>query len=30
MSALGKFNKGEATKVKLMRGKEELVLDIVF
>ena len=30
MSALGKFNKGEATKVKLIRGKEELVLDIVF
>ena len=30
MSALGKFNKGEATKVKLKRGKEELLLDVVF
>lgn len=30
MGALGKFNKGDATKVKVMRGKEELVFDIVF
>ena len=30
MEALNKFNKGEATKVKLMRGKEELILDIIF
>lgn len=30
MSALGKFNKGEATKVKLKRGKDELQLDVVF
>ncbi len=30
MEALNKFNKGDATKVKLMRGKEELVLDITF
>ncbi len=30
MSALGKFNKGEATKVKLKRGKDELLLDVVF
>jgi Zn-dependent M28 family amino/carboxypeptidase len=30
MDALNKFNKGDATKVKLMRGKEELVFDIVF
>ena len=30
MDALNKFNKGDATKVKLMRGKQELVLDIVF
>ena len=30
MSALGKFTKGEATKVKVKRGNEELVFDIVF
>jgi hypothetical protein len=30
MDALNKFNKGDATKVKLLRGKQELVLDIVF
>jgi hypothetical protein len=30
MSALGKFNKGDATKVKVKRGKEELVFDIIF
>ena len=30
MSALGKFTKGEATKVKVKRGSEELVFDIVF
>ena len=30
MQVLGKFNKGEATKVKVTRGKEELVFDIVF
>ncbi|MGC4101042.1 M28 family peptidase [Ferruginibacter sp.] len=30
MEALSKFNKGDATKVKVMRGKEELVFDIVF
>ena len=30
MKALNQFNKGDATKVKLMRGKNELVLDIVF
>lgn len=30
MDALNKFNKGDATKVKLMRGKEEITLDIVF
>jgi hypothetical protein len=27
---LSKFNKGDATKVKLKRGNEELVIDIVF
>lgn len=30
MDALNKFNKGESTKVKLMRGKEELELVVVF
>lgn len=30
MDALNKFKKGDATKVKLKRGKEELILDIVF
>ncbi len=30
MDALNKFNKGDATRVKLMRGKQELVLDVVF
>jgi aminopeptidase YwaD len=30
MGALGKFNKGDATKVKVKRGKEELVFDIIF
>ncbi len=30
METLGKFNKGDATKVKLRRGTEELVIDIVF
>jgi aminopeptidase YwaD len=30
MEALGKFNKGDATKVKLLRGNEELIFDIVF
>ena len=30
MNALNKFKKGDATKVKLMRGKEEITLDIVF
>ncbi len=30
METLSKFNKGDATRVKLMRGKEELVLDIIF
>jgi aminopeptidase YwaD len=30
MGALGKFNKGEAAKVKVKRGKEELVFDVVF
>jgi len=30
MQALGKFNKGEATKVKVKRGNEELVFDIIF
>lgn len=30
MQVLGKFNKGDATKVKVKRGSEELVFDIVF
>ena len=30
MQVLGKFNKGDATKVKINRGKEEIVFDIVF
>ncbi len=30
MGALGKFNKGDATKVKVLRGTQELVFDIVF
>ena len=30
MSALNKFSKGQSTKVKLMRGKEEVVLDVTF
>ncbi len=30
MQVLGKFNKGDATKVKVNRGKEVLVFDIVF
>jgi aminopeptidase YwaD len=30
MGALNKFNKGETTNVKLMRGKEEMVLPITF
>ncbi len=30
MGALGKFNKGDATKVKVMRGTQELLFDIVF
>ena len=30
MGALGKFNKGDATKVKVKRGSEELVFDIIF
>lgn len=30
MGALGKFNKGDATKVKVKRGGEELVFDIIF
>ncbi|MEO6406051.1 MAG: M20/M25/M40 family metallo-hydrolase [Ferruginibacter sp.] len=30
MEALSKFNKGDAARVKLKRGKEELYLDIVF
>ena len=30
MGALGKFNKGEATKVKVKRGNEALVFDIIF
>ena len=29
MGALGKFNKGDATKVKVKRGNEELTFDIV-
>jgi aminopeptidase YwaD len=30
MSALNKFNKGDATKVKVKRGNEELLFDIIF
>ena len=30
METLGKFNKGDATKVKLKRGAEELTFDIIF
>jgi aminopeptidase YwaD len=30
MEALSKFNKGDATKVKVKRGREDLVFDIVF
>jgi aminopeptidase YwaD len=30
MGALNKFNKGETTNVKLMRGKDEIVLPITF
>jgi hypothetical protein len=30
MKALGKFNKGDTTKVKVKRGKEEIVKDITF
>ncbi len=30
MEALSKFNKGDATRVKLKRGKEELSFDVVF
>ncbi len=30
METLGKFNKGDATKVKVKRGNEELILDLVF
>ncbi len=30
MGALGKFNKGDATKVKLKRGEQEMIFDIVF
>lgn len=30
MEALSKFNKGDATKVKIKRGAEELIFDIVF
>ena len=30
MKALGKFNKGETTKAKVKRGKEELEVDITF
>ena len=30
MQALNKFNKGQSTKVKLLRGKEELTLDLTF
>lgn len=30
MQVLGKFNKGDATKVKVKRGADELVFDIVF
>jgi len=30
MQVLGKFNKGDASKVKLKRGNDELIFDIVF
>ena len=30
MKALGKFNKGDTTKVKVKRGNEEVVKDITF
>jgi hypothetical protein len=30
MNALNQFNKGESTKVKLVRGKEQLVFDVTF
>ena len=30
MEALNKFNKGDATKVKVKRGNEEMVFDIIF
>ena len=30
MQALNKFSKGEATRVKLIRGKEDLELPLVF
>ncbi|MEO8769736.1 MAG: M20/M25/M40 family metallo-hydrolase [Ferruginibacter sp.] len=30
MQALNKFNKGDATKVKLKRGKDDMQLDVVF
>ncbi|MBS1742360.1 MAG: M28 family peptidase [Bacteroidetes bacterium] len=30
MQALNKFNKGDGTKLKLRRGKEELVVEVVF
>lgn len=30
MDALNKFNKGDATKIKLKRGKEDMVFDLVF
>ena len=30
MSALNKFNKGQSTKVKVLRGKDEMVFDIKF
>ena len=30
METLNKFNKGDATKVKVKRGNEELVFDIIF
>ena len=30
MEALSKFNKGDATKVKLRRGNEELSFDLIF
>jgi len=30
MTALGKFEKGEKTKLRIMRGKEEKIFDIEF